>query len=81
MASWVEGAVGIVSGDGTIVLYGFGPPLKPYHPTTFNVTLLHPGDAAWTMCMPKGDLSASTHTSRTAAASRIETARSCYATA
>ncbi|CAL4994611.1 unnamed protein product [Urochloa decumbens] len=47
MASWVgEHASGVVSGNGTIVLYALYPPVESRGTT--NMALLRPGDTVWT---------------------------------
>ena len=43
---WVDHADGMVSGDGTIILYLVGPISRSYYLPVFNAALLRPGDAA-----------------------------------
>jgi hypothetical protein len=44
---WVDHADAVVSSDGTIFLYLFGPVHRTYYLPVFNAALLRPGDAAW----------------------------------
>lgn len=55
MKSWEKRAVGVISGDGTIIVYAYGPVNTPYFMgDSFHVALLHPGDAAWTFAQRNG---------------------------
>ncbi|CAL4993759.1 unnamed protein product [Urochloa decumbens] len=49
MRSWEKRAVGVVSGDGTIIVYAYGPVnTRTFSGDSFHAALLRPGDAAWT---------------------------------
>nr|CAB3489455.1 unnamed protein product [Digitaria exilis] len=54
MKTWGKRAIGVVSGDGTIIFYAYGPVTNEYG-HSFHVALLRPGDAAWTF-VQRGDV-------------------------
>lgn len=48
MKSWEKRAVGVISGDGTIIVYACGHVNMPnFMGYSFHVALFHPGDTAW----------------------------------
>ncbi|CAM0146249.1 unnamed protein product [Urochloa decumbens] len=64
---WAEHAAGVVSGDGTAILFAFGYFHGAY---AFNAALLRPGDTAWTSVRREGLYFIRSETDRCGMASR-----------